>query len=81
VSVGAGIAVGARLPAEWRLEFAAPLAFIALTVPLLRDRAMVAAALAAGVTAVAAWGLPMRLGIAAAALAGLAAGMLVGRRR
>jgi predicted branched-subunit amino acid permease len=81
VTVAAGIAVGAGLPAEWRLEFAAPLAFIALTVPLLRDRAMVAAALAAGVTAVAAWGLPMRLGIAAAALAGLAAGMLVGRRR
>jgi predicted branched-subunit amino acid permease len=80
-AVGAGIAVGAGLPAGWRLEFAAPLAFIALTVPLLRDRAMVAAALAAGVTAVAAWGLPMRLGIAAAALAGLAAGMLVGRRR
>ncbi len=43
-AVGAGIALGAGLPATWRLEFAAPLAFIALTVPLLRDRAMVAAA-------------------------------------
>jgi predicted branched-subunit amino acid permease len=81
VAVGAGIALGAGLPATWRLEFAAPLAFIALTVPLLRGRAMVAAALAAAATAVAAAGLPLRLGLAAAALAGLAAGLLVGRRR
>lgn len=81
VAVGAGVAIGAGLPAQWRLEFAAPLAFIALTVPLLRDRAMVAAALAAAVTAIAAWGLPMRLGIPAAALAGLCVGMLFGRAR
>ena len=75
-AVGAGVVLGAGLPASWRLEFAAPLAFIALTVPLLRNRAMVAAALAAAATAVATSALPMRLGIAAAALAGLAAGML-----
>ncbi len=80
-AVGAGIALGAGLPATWRLEFAAPLAFIALTVPLLRDRAMVAAALAAAATAVVGAGLPVRLGLAAAAFAGLAAGLLVGRRR
>ena len=80
VAVGLGIAIGAALPAQWRLEFAAPLAFIALTVPLLRDRAMVAAALAAAVTVIAAWALPMRLGLAAAAAAGIAVGMLVRRR-
>ena len=34
--------IGAGVPASWRLEFAAPLAFIAMTIPLLRDRAMVA---------------------------------------
>src|SRR5688572_21048894 len=80
-AVAAGIALGAGLPAAWRLEFAAPLAFIALTVPLLRERAMVAAALAAAAAAVAGAGLPVRLGLATAALAGLAAGLLVGRRR
>ena len=80
LAVGLGILIGAGLPAQWRLEFAAPLAFIALTVPLLRDRAMVAAALAAAVTVVAAWELPMRLGLAAAALAGIAAGMLLRRK-
>jgi predicted branched-subunit amino acid permease len=81
LAVGLGIVIGAGLPAQWRLEFAAPLAFIALSVPLLRDRAMVAAALAAAVTAVAAWSLPMRLGIAAAAVAGLCAGMMFRKRR
>ncbi len=76
LAVGLGIAIGAGLPAQWRLEFAAPLAFIALTVPLLRDRSMVAAALAAAATVVAAWGLPMRLSLAAAALVGIAVGLL-----
>lgn len=80
VMVGIGILVGSGLPAAWRLEFAAPLAFIALTIPLLRGRAMLVAALAAAVTAVAAWTLPMRLGIAAAALVGLAAGLLARKR-
>jgi predicted branched-subunit amino acid permease len=42
-----GIVIGAGVPAAWRLEFAAPLAFIAMSVPLLRDRAMITAALAA----------------------------------
>ncbi|HVL34653.1 MAG TPA: AzlC family ABC transporter permease, partial [Burkholderiales bacterium] len=80
LAVALGIVLGAGLPAAWRLEFAAPLAFIALSVPLLRDRAMVAAALAAGITAVLAWPLPLRLGLAAAALAGLAAGLALRRR-
>lgn len=79
-AVGLGVLIGTGLPAHWRLEFAAPLAFIALTVPLLRDRAMVAAALAAAVTVIAAWALPMRLSLAAAAAVGLAVGMLMRKR-
>ena len=78
--VGAGILIGAGVPASWRLEFAAPLAFIAMTIPLLRDRAMVAAALVAGVTVVAAHALPLKLSIAAAAAAGIAAGLLAERK-
>lgn len=80
VTVALGIALGAGLPAGWRLEFAAPLAFIAMTVPLLRDRAMVAAAVAAALTVVAAWALPMRLALAAAAAVGIAVGVLVRRK-
>lgn len=76
-AVGLGLAIGARLPPAWKLEFAAPLAFIAITIPLLRDRAMVAAALAGGVTVIAASGLPWKLNLAAAAVVGIAAGLLV----
>lgn len=79
LAVIAGVLVGARLPAAWQLEFAAPLAFIAISVPLLRDRAMVAAAIASAATVVLAHGLPLRLGLLLAALAGIAAGLLAER--
>jgi predicted branched-subunit amino acid permease len=75
-----GVIAGASVPQAWRLEFAAPLAFVAMSVPLLRDRAMVAAALAAGVTVVLSHALPMRLGLVLAAIAGIAAGLLAERR-
>jgi predicted branched-subunit amino acid permease len=80
VAVGIGIAVGAGLPTNWRLEFAAPLAFIALTIPFLRDRALVGAAISAGATAVAAADLPARLGLVAAAIVGVAVGLLLRKR-
>jgi predicted branched-subunit amino acid permease len=72
-----GIVIGAGVPASWRLEFAAPLAFVAMSVPLLRDRAMIGAALTAGVTVIAAQGLPLKLSVAAAALTGITAGLLL----
>lgn len=76
IAVAAGVLAGARLPAAWKLEFAAPLAFIAISVPLLHGRAMFAAALAAGLVAVLAHGLPLRLGLVTAAIAGIAAGLI-----
>jgi predicted branched-subunit amino acid permease len=81
VTVGLGILIGTGLPAYLRLEFAAPLAFVALTIPLLRSRAMVAAAVASAVTVVLAAGLPFRLGLAAAALVGISVGLMTERRR
>jgi predicted branched-subunit amino acid permease len=75
LAVAAGAAIGAGLPAAWRLEFAAPLAFIAMSVPFIRDRAMLAAALASGVTVVLAHGLPLRLAVPLAALTGIGAGL------
>ena len=80
LAVAIGIAVGAGLPASWRLEFAAPLAFIALTIPFLRERAMIVAALAAGVTVIVAHDLPLRLNIVAAAAVGITAGLLFEKR-
>ena len=80
LAVAAGAGIGAGLPASWRLEFAAPLAFIAMSVPLIRDRAMLAAALASGVTVIAAYDLPLRLSIPLAALTGIASGVAFERR-
>ncbi len=81
LAVLGGALIGAGVPASWRLEFAAPLAFIALTVPFLRDRALVAAALAAGATVVAASALPLRLGLILAAAAGISAGLLFEKKQ
>ena len=79
ISTAAGIFLGARIPTSWPLDFAIPLTFIALLVPDLKDRPSVIAALAAGVTAALANGLPFKLGLLAAALVGIAAGMLASR--
>ena len=80
LAVLAGILIGAGVPASWRLEFAAPLAFIAMSVPFLRDRATIAAAAAAGITVVLAHGLPLRLSIPAAAITGIVVGLLAEKK-
>jgi len=79
-AVLAGVLIGAGVPASWRLEFAAPLAFIAMTIPHLRDRAMIAAALAAGIAVIAAQGLPLRFNILVAAAVGITAGLFFEKR-
>lgn len=75
-STAAGIFLGARIPGSWNLEFALPMTFLALARPAVTDRATVVAAVTAGIVAVLAYGMPMRLGIVAAAAAGIAAGLL-----
>ncbi|MBE0626047.1 MAG: AzlC family ABC transporter permease [Burkholderiales bacterium] len=72
-----GVLLGARIPAAWHLEFSILLTFLGIVVPTIRDRAVAAAACAAGITAVIAWPLPLRLGLLLAAAAGIATGMLV----
>jgi 4-azaleucine resistance transporter AzlC len=81
LAVLAGVLIGAGVPAAWRLEFAAPLAFIAMTIPLLRSRAMVGAALAAAAVIVLAQDVPLKLSIVLAAATGIAAGLLLERRK
>jgi predicted branched-subunit amino acid permease/drug/metabolite transporter (DMT)-like permease len=56
------------------LDFALPLTFIAIVVPMISSRALLAAALAAGAAAVLLAALPYKLGLFLAALAGLAVG-------
>ena len=74
-----GIFAGALIPPEWSLEFAATLSLIALLMPLLYDRAVVYAALAAGGVALAAAKLPLNLGLLAAVAAGVAVGLAAAR--
>jgi 4-azaleucine resistance transporter AzlC len=75
-STACGIVVGAKLPASVPLDFALPLTFIAIVVPMIRSRAALAAAAAAAGVALAAAHLPYKLGLVAASLAGIAAGSL-----
>lgn len=81
LAVLGGILIGAGVPAAWRLEFAAPLAFIAISIPFLRERASIAAAVAAGLAVVLTTDLPYRLGIIAAAATGIAVGLLFEKRK
>lgn len=74
-STAVGITFGQGIPAGWSLDFALPLTFIALVIPMIKDRAGLAAALTAGILAVVFFGLPYKLGIIVAALAGIAAGL------
>jgi len=74
-----GIFAGALIPGEWSLEFAATLSLIAILMPLLHDRAVVCAALAAGGVALAAAKLPLNLGLLAGVAAGVAVGLAAAR--
>jgi 4-azaleucine resistance transporter AzlC len=77
----AGVLLGAQLPDGLGLDFALPLTFIAIVVPLIDSRARLVAALFSGIVAVLLAGLPYKTGLFAAALAGLAAGAAIGEKR
>jgi 4-azaleucine resistance transporter AzlC len=81
LSTALGIILGARVPDSWSLDFTLALTFIALVVPGLKDRPALAAALTAGVCAVLWIGFPFRLGLVAAALLGIAVGVVLEGRR
>ena len=81
ISTAVGIFLGATLPANWPLDFALPLTFIALVIPVLNDRPAIAAALSAGVVALLAYHLPYKLGLMLAALVGITIGTLLEGRK
>lgn len=74
-----GVLAGTGIPPAWRLEFAATLGILALLAPFVRGRAELAAALTAAMVALAAAGLPMKLGLLVGALAGMGVGTLLDR--
>jgi 4-azaleucine resistance transporter AzlC len=81
VSTAIGIFLGAAIPESWSLDFALPLTFIAMVVPVLKKQPMIAAALSAGITAIVAYSLPFKLGLILAALVGIAVGTVLESRK
>lgn len=76
-----GLAFGRAVPnvAAWGLDFAMIATFIGIAVPMMRTRPQVASAVAAGTVALLTWSLPYKLGLLAAALAGIAVGVWLER--
>ncbi|MCA9972201.1 MAG: AzlC family ABC transporter permease [Anaerolineales bacterium] len=81
LSTAVGIFLGAQVPTGWSLDFTLALTFIGLVMPALRERPHLAAALTAGAVAVLTLHWPYKLGLMAAALAGIAAGVWLEERR
>ncbi|MGQ0604246.1 MAG: AzlC family ABC transporter permease [Anaerolineales bacterium] len=77
LSTAIGLFLGAQVPASWSLDFTLALTFIALVFPALKDRAGAASAIAAGLVAVLAYGLPYKLGLMLAAITGIVVGLVV----
>ena len=73
----AGILLGSTVPPQWGLGFAGTLAIVCVTVPLVVNKAALCGVLVAGAVAVAAAGLPHKLGLLAAVVAGMLAAMAV----
>lgn len=79
-AVAFGVLAGAQVPASWSLDFAVVLSFIALLVPAVRTRADLAAAVVAAAVALWGAGLPYRLALVVASVAGIAAGLAIESR-
>ena len=77
VSTMIGILLGVYIPGSWSLDFALPLTFMALVAPVLTNRSDWAAALSAGFMAVTLVGLPYKLGLLLASIAGITVGVMV----
>ena len=71
-----GYFAGNLIPPAWSLDFAVPLCFIALIAPHFRSLPPIVAALVAGIGVLALAGLPMKLNLIVAGVAGIVAGTL-----
>jgi 4-azaleucine resistance transporter AzlC len=77
-----GALFGQSVPnlAAWGLDFAMLATFIGIVVPVLRSQPQIAAALTAAAVALLCYAWPYKLGLMAAALSGIAVGVLLERR-
>ena len=72
----AGIVAGQVIPASWQLEFVVPLCFLAVLVPLLRDRVSILVFAVATFAVIALDAIPLRLSLICAGLLAIAVGVL-----
>jgi predicted branched-subunit amino acid permease len=75
-----GIALGAIVPVSWSLEFGAVLALMAMMLPYITSRPVLISVLASALTAWLTQLWPLRLGLLAAVIVGIIAGMWAERR-
>jgi len=77
-----GIGFGRAVPdlASWGLDFAMIATFIGISVPMMRTFPALASALVAGAVALLTWSLPYKLGLIAAAIAGIVVGVWLERQ-
>lgn len=69
-----GAVMGSQIPESWALDFALPIAFLAMIAPMLRTLPHVIAALVAIIVALLGAGVPYNLGLLIAGAAGMMAG-------
>ncbi len=72
-----GAVMGSQIPDSWALDFALPIAFLAMIGPMLRTPAHIAAALVSIVVAILAVGIPYNLGLLVAGDAAMMTGAQV----
>jgi 4-azaleucine resistance transporter AzlC len=75
VSTSVGIFLGTVIPKTWPLDFTITLTFIALLVPMLKDRASVVVSITAGIIALLTVNLPFKLNLMFAVLFAVAIGL------
>lgn len=73
-----GLSAGKAFPeiSQWGLDFAMPATFIGIVIPYLVSRPMWASVITAGTVSILAGGLPHKLGLMVAAIAGVAVGLI-----
>lgn len=74
-----GVLGAGAVPQGWSLEYMATIALLVMMVPMSRTRPMLVAALVGGVATVLLRGLPLRLGLIAGIVIGIAAGFVAER--
>ena len=76
-----GLTAGKAFPgiSQWGLDFAMPATFIGIVIPYLVTKPMWASVVTAGIVSIMAGGLPHKLGLMVAAVAGVSAGLVCER--